>query len=109
MAKKDRPKDRPANHLRAWRLFRGLTQEALAEKIGTTKAVIGHIETGERGLSDKWLMKLAPALGTSPGHLLEHDPDDLPTDILDIWSQIPEAERERALTVLKAFRTGTGG
>ena len=109
MPKKERPKDRPANHLRAWRLFRGLTQEALAEKIGTTKAVIGHIETGERGLSDKWLMKLAPVLGTSPGHLLEHDPDDLPTDILDIWSQIPEAERERALTVLKAFRTGTGG
>ena len=34
---------------------------------------------------------------------VEHDPADLPTDILDIWAQIPEAERERALTVLKAF------
>ena len=94
---------RPANQLRAWRVFRGLTQEALAEKIGTTKAVIGHIETGERGLSDKWLMKLAPALATSPGYLLEHDPHDLPTAVLDVWAQIPEVDRPRALEVLKAF------
>lgn len=95
------PKDRPENHLRAWRKFRKLTQEQLAEKIGTSKAVIGHLETGRNGLSDKWLSKLAPALGTSPGHLLEHDPESLPTDILDIWRDVPLERREEGLELLR--------
>lgn len=92
------------NHLKAWREYRRLTQERLAEAIGTTKAVISHLEVGERGLSDKWLRKLAPALGTSPGYLLDHDPNHLPTDILDIWLSIPEGERGQALRVLETFR-----
>lgn len=97
------------NHLRAWREFRQMTQEQLADAIGSSKATIGHLENGNRRLSDKWLRKLAPILRTTPGYLLEHDPNDLPTDMLDIWSEIPEAERARALEVLKAFRTGTLG
>src|SRR5687768_13320117 len=74
--------DRAVNHLKAWREFRRMTQEELAEKVGTTGSVISMLESGNRGLSDKWLRKLAPALNTSPGHLLDHDPNDLPTDII---------------------------
>lgn len=95
--------ERNPNHLRAWRHFRRLTQEALAEKIGTTKAVIGNLENGDRGLSDKWLRRLAPALGTSPGYLLDHEPEDLPTDILELWASIPEERRQLALEVLERF------
>lgn len=94
-------KDRPANHLRAWRKFRGLTQEQLAEKIGTSKAVIGHLETGRNGLSDKWLTKLAPALQTTSGYLLEHDPESLPTDVLDVWRDVPEDRRAEGLEMLR--------
>jgi len=32
---------------------------------------------------DKWLRKIAPVLGTRPGHLLEIDPEDVSTDILE--------------------------
>lgn len=103
------PDERETNHLKAWREFRGMTQDALAEKVGTTNSVISLLESGDRKLSLKWLRKLAPALGTNVGHLAEHDPNNLPTDILDIWASVPEAERPRALDVLKAFRTGTGG
>jgi hypothetical protein len=46
-------------------------------------------------------------LGTRPGHLLEVDPNDVSTDILDIWADIPEDRREQARDVLKAFRTKT--
>jgi transcriptional regulator with XRE-family HTH domain len=100
----------PKNHLKAWRLFRHLTQEELADQVDTTKAVISNLETGSRGLSDKWLRRLAPVLNTSPGYLLDHDPNDLPTDVLDIWAEIPVEQREQALKVLQSFkRTGTDG
>ncbi|HEY5107261.1 MAG TPA: helix-turn-helix transcriptional regulator [Caulobacteraceae bacterium] len=99
------PRDPEPNFLKAWREHRGLTQVKLAEVIGTTGAVISLLESGDRRLSDKWLRRLAPALGTSQGHLLEHDPAELDTDILDIWADIPEDRREQARDVLKAFRT----
>lgn len=98
------------NNLAAWRKFRHLTQEELAERVGTTKAVISNLETGARGLSDKWLRRLAPVLETSPGYLMDHDPNDLPTEVLDVWSAIPVEQREQALKVLQSFRrTGTDG
>jgi transcriptional regulator with XRE-family HTH domain len=102
--------DREENHLKAWREFRRLTQEELGSLIGTTGSVISLLESGSRKLSPKWLRKLAPALNTSPGYLLDHDPDDLPTAILDVWAAIPEIDRPRALQVLQAFRRiGTTG
>ena len=100
------------NHLRAWRRFRKLTQQQLADAIEppTSKSVIAAIESGERGLSDKWLRKLAPALGTTPGFLLDHAPDQIDTSFLDVMRDIPEDQRTLALDVLKRFRrTGTEG
>lgn len=96
----------PPNNLRAWRVKRGLTQEQLAEMVGTTKAAIGHLETGERGLSDKWLRKLAPALGTTAGFLLDHDPNDI-ADFVDAWNEVPEDQKKTALRMLRALKTGT--
>ena len=104
------PSKPPANHLRAWREFRYMTQEELADAIGTAGNVIGLLESGQRGLSQKWLNKLAPALGTTPGHLLDHDPNDVPADLLDTWAAIPVEDRPRVLAVLQAFKkTGTDG
>jgi transcriptional regulator with XRE-family HTH domain len=96
--------ERPRNHLRAWREFRKMTQEQLADAVGTDKGVISLLESGARGLSDKWLRRLAPVLGTSAGHLLDHDPNELPTDIIDIWSEIAERDKATARRVLESFR-----
>lgn len=96
------------NYLQAWREYRKLTQEQLAEKVDTTASVISMLEAGERGLSAKWLRRLAPALDTTPGHLLEHDPNAMPTDVLDIWSHIDKRDRATAIRVLESFsKTGT--
>lgn len=95
------------NFLQAWRKFRRMGQEELAEKIGTTKAVVSLLEAGKRPLSAKWLRKIAPVLKTTPGHLLDHDPNQLPTDVIEIWGAIEERDRPRALRVLESFRTGT--
>ena len=96
------------NHLRVWREYRGLSQNQLAERVGTNANMIGYLESGERGLSAKWLRRLADALETTPGHLLDHDPTELPTDILDIWTHIGKKDRAQAARILSTFtKTGT--
>ena len=99
------------NHIREWREFRHLTQDELADAVGCSKASIGHWENGVREVAPKWLYPIAKALSTSPGYLLDHDPNDLPTAILDVWAEIPTDDRPRALEMLKvAFKkTGTEG
>ncbi len=98
------PKDPVPNHLKAWREHRRMTQAKLAEAIGTTGAVISLLESGERRLSDKWLTRIAPVLGIGPGHLLQTDPSDISSDLLEIWAEIPTDQQPRAIEVLKAFR-----
>lgn len=96
------------NHLRAWRKFRKMTQDELAAAVDTSKSVISDLENERLQLSPKWLRRLAPVLGTQPGHLLEHDPEQLDTDILDLWSKIEARDRPQAVRVLRSFvKTGT--
>lgn len=97
------------NKLRAWREKREMTQEQLAEAVGCSPASVGHWENGERRLTDKWLPKLAAALKTSSGYIIETDPDDVSADILEIWSQIPEENRAQALAVLQTFKIRAAG
>lgn len=98
------------NHLRAWRKFRHLTLDEVADAIGSTKATVQQLEVGRMSLSHKWLVKIAPVLGTTPGMLLDHDPNDLPTSVLETWAAIPSEDQPKALEMLKVFkRTGTDG
>ncbi len=98
------------NYLKAWREFRGMSQADLADAVGTNQNMIGYLESGERGLSAKWLRKLAPALKTQPGFILEHDPSALPTDIIEIWVNASDVERRQLVNLAQAIvRTGTDG
>ena len=92
------------NFLRAWREYRRMTQSQLAESVGTTGAVISLLESGQRGLNDKWLRRLAPVLGTTPGHILEFEPAEVANDVLEIWNDIPEATRPQVREIKKTFR-----
>lgn len=94
------------NYLRQWRKFRQLSQEQLAEKVGTTKSVISLLENEERPLSSKWLRKLGDALDTTPGRILDIDPNETGAEILDIWDSIKDVDRARAVRVLRSL-TGT--
>jgi transcriptional regulator with XRE-family HTH domain len=95
--------EKAANNLRAWRKYNKMTQQELADALGTAKSVISDLERGVVQLSDKWLRRLAPVLKTQPGHILDHDPADLDSDIIDIWAHIPLANREQAILTLKSF------
>lgn len=95
------------NHLRAWREFRGLTQAQLAALVDTTDNVISMLESGDRQLSSKWLYRLAPALKTRPGFLLEFAPEDADLSILEAIVDVPDNRKGEALQILKVFKTGT--
>src|SRR5579884_754266 len=64
------------NFIKAWREFRGLTQDELAELCETTAASISRYETGAMPYSRGILERIADALGCTPGELLMHDPND---------------------------------
>lgn len=112
MAKRKRqvpqPPPRPLHYLKEWREFRQMTQEKLAELVGTDKSVISLKETGNRGLGDKWARRFAPHLQTTPGWIIDHDPNDLPTDILEIWNDIPDEAKPQAAAVLRTFARNKG-
>jgi transcriptional regulator with XRE-family HTH domain len=102
--------ERAPNNLRAWRKYNRMTQQELADAVGTAKSVISDLERGIVQLSDKWLRRLAPVLKTRPGILLDHDPADLDSDYIDAWADIPETNKPQALAVLRTFaKTGTNG
>jgi len=98
-----RKKTSRPNKLTAWREFRGLTQDELAALIGTNGSVISLLESGGRGLSLKWLIRLAPALKTTPGMLLDHDPNNLDNSILELWGQVPDTQKPQAREILVTF------
>ena len=93
--------------IRQWRQYRGFTLVQLAERVGITHGQLSKVERGIRPWGQPLLEILAEELGTDPVSLLMRDPTD-PEGIWSIWDQVPQTERPRALSILKAFtRTGT--
>lgn len=96
------------NYPREWRKFRRLTQQQLADKVGTNANMIQYLESGERGLSAKWLRRLAPVLDTTSGMILDHNPYELDSDIIDIWVTASNRERRQIAEIARTIlRTGT--
>jgi transcriptional regulator with XRE-family HTH domain len=96
------------NYLKQWREYRKLSQGELAKRVDTNANMILYLETGERGLSAKWLRRLSVALDTTPGMILSHDPTELDSDIIDIWSHADKRTRQQIGSLVKAIvKTGT--
>ena len=51
--------------VRTRRKMMGLTQEALAEKLGISCSFVGHIERGSRKMSMETLIKISDIMGVS--------------------------------------------
>lgn len=104
----DQDKNGGPNYLREWRKFRKMTQQELAEAVGTNANMIQYLESGERGLSAKWLRKLSPVLDTTSGMILDHNPYELDSDIIEIWATASNRVKRQIADVAKAIvRTGT--
>ena len=58
-------------NLRAYRLERGLSQEAFADVLGVHRTYMGGVERGERNLTLQSLEKMAEQIGVEPLTLLQ--------------------------------------
>lgn len=97
------------NHLGAWMAFRKIKGAALAKALKVTPGMVSDLVNSNRALSAKWLRRIAPHLETTPGMLLDHDPHELDSNVIDIWLSAGDREK-RQITAVAAeiVRTGTG-
>jgi transcriptional regulator with XRE-family HTH domain len=87
-----------------WRALRGLTQQQLADRLDTSKGWVSNVETGARGYTPAALRRIAAALDIQVAQLFNPPPTNDPVDnVALIWERIPEADKPRALRVLKEF------
>ena len=61
---------RVGRNLRAYRLERGLSQEAFADVVGVHRTYMGGLERGERNLTLRSLERIAERLKVGPLELL---------------------------------------
>lgn len=59
-----------SNRIKEWRLKRGLSMQALAERAGTSRQQIHKLERGERRLTEDWMRRVAVILDCAPADLL---------------------------------------
>ena len=88
--------------LREWRRHRGLSQQKLADRLGTSKGHVSDLETGRLRYNQDHLEALADVLQCGPADLLMRNPLDSEA-VWTIWEHIPEAKRDDALNILKAL------
>ncbi|KQY02937.1 XRE family transcriptional regulator [Mycobacterium sp. Root135] len=74
VAEWERRRREVGGRIRALRVDRGVTQEALALRSGVTRNVLIDVEQGKRGLLYERLFDLAAALEVPVGRLLEEQP-----------------------------------
>jgi transcriptional regulator with XRE-family HTH domain len=62
-------------HLRAWRVWKGYSQDELAERSGVAKPTISHLENGKATANFATVRKLAEGLGVTREQLLHTEPE----------------------------------
>lgn len=88
-------------YLAEWREHRGLTQEALANRIGATDVTVSRWETGKRQPDLNAQAAIAEALDIDVMDLRRH-PDQPSADAL-LRDQSPEV-RDQAIKLIQAIR-----
>ena len=68
----------PPLRLRAWREYRALTQQELADRAGVARRTVTALETGAQRPHPATVRALAAALSTTPEYLRSDPPADPP-------------------------------
>ena len=99
----------------AWRDFRGITQQDLADEIGSSRGQISDLETGAKTRFNRdWVEKFGKALNVTGGRLIDVNPFtlDQDADVFDAALKSLDENGRRAVYQLAATlsgRTGTDG
>ncbi len=107
-------KDQVGRRVRAIRQKRGLTQQELADLLGTNQSHVANVERGERGVTIHQIVKMAKALQASTDEILLGDKNDAkdstPVSVdrrflrrLQRLSSLPRREKQALLTTIDAF------
>lgn len=59
----------PGNFIKAWRLYRGLTQRQLSTRAGVRQTLLARLEVEEADLTMSQNLRLCRALGITPDEL----------------------------------------
>lgn len=89
-------------YLKAWRLFRDLTVEELAEKARLSGANVSAIENQKQGYSPESLEALAAALKIDTATLLSVDPNGAGS-FWPLWNQATPTQREQLTDIAKTI------
>lgn len=100
-SKKEKLKHRPLPlRLGDFRKPYGWSQAELGDRLDSSDVTIGRIEGGKQNWNQEFLQEAAIVLGV---HWLDLLPLPNAETVLDLWAQIPEDERDRALAALRIF------
>lgn len=94
--------------LKAWRKYRGYTQEQLAEMAGMSPGNISQLEKGLIRYSQDGLEALSEALNCRPGELLSVDPSKEEA-IWSLWERATVAEKAQIISVGQALTKKAAG
>lgn len=86
--------------LRAWRKYRGLMQDELAQRLDISTAVLSRIERGSQRYNQDFLEAVATVLGCSPVDLLSRDPNE-EDEIERLLNDLDAEERQKAISIIK--------
>ncbi|PZQ48915.1 MAG: hypothetical protein DI551_00665 [Micavibrio aeruginosavorus] len=98
------------NYLRELRKTRELTQEQLAELVGTTHATVQRHENAKRRLTQEWLAKYSNALGCHISDITDGPGQSAPINaqekaLLQLMRQMEEPDQIRFIHMAEAFLT----
>ncbi|HDZ73749.1 MAG TPA: XRE family transcriptional regulator [Aurantimonas coralicida] len=90
--------------LKHYRELRGLSQQKLAEFVGTSNQQISRLELGDRRLGEKWRERLAPPLTITPDDLKANAVVRCPVHqaAVDLIEGMNKEQVERVLPLLDA-------
>lgn len=97
-------------YLREWRLYRHLTQEQLAERMGINATTLGRVENGKSPYNQDFIEVAAESLGCEPVDLIMRNPQakDSPWSIFDSLQKASPTTREQIKAVVETLlKTGT--
>lgn len=96
--------------IRAWRGYRKLSQDRVAERIGISRENYGRIESGKVPYNQDFLEMCSVALNCTVSDLLEHHPTAEPEmDALrQLLASASDADKKRILAVAKTLLENNG-
>lgn len=102
---KKQPRQRGRTFIRAWRKYRGLSQEELASRVNMSRENWSKIESGKVPYNQDMLELAALALGCRAGDLLDKDPlsDTSADELKRLMGMANDAEQRQIIAVAKTL------